>query len=177
MPKQFAELIEDYAANGTLGLPPVPTPTELRDEFVGGCQREWARYLDGDGGGPFSFPYLYASDISNYILPWIKIHLRTDWTNTGMCLPDDLHRYFLTGVVAASIGAYAENETPETLVPILGSLRAQIGHSEISGAIHVLSCVLDEASVIPHVLRDDPPRRTSFLDQARALRDALTATL
>ena len=94
-----------------------------------------------------------------------------------MCLPDDLFRYFLAGVVAASVGAYAESEVPESLVPILEPLRAHIGQLEISGAIHILSCVLNEASVIPHVLRDDPPRRRAFLNQANALRDALTATL
>ncbi len=176
-PEQFADLIEGYADSGTLGLPPVPTPTELRDEFLAGCQGEWARYLAGDGGGPFSFPHLYASDISFYIMPWIKLRLRTDWTNTGMCLPDDLNNYFLAGIVAASVGAYVASEVPESLVPILQPLRAQIGRAEISGAIHILSCVLDEASVIPYVLRDDPPRRAAFLDQANALRDALAASL
>ncbi len=176
-PEQFTELIEDYVASGRLGLPPVPTPTELRDEFIEGCQGEWARYLDGDGGGPFSFPYLYASDISPFVLFWIKNHLPTDWTNTGMCLPDDLRRYFLAGVVAASVGVYAESGVPESLVPMLEPLRAQIGRSEIGGAIHILSCVLDEASVIPHILRDDPARRTEFLSQANALREALTAML
>ncbi len=177
LPDQFAEAVEDFVASGTLELPPVPTPTELRDEFLERCQSEWARYLEGDGGGPFSFPRLYELDVSNYIVPWIKLHLRTNWTNSGMCLPDDLFRYFLAGVVAASIGACAESEVPESLVPILKPLRAHIGHPEISSAIHILSCVLDEASVIPRVLRNDPPRRVAFLNWANALRDALTATL
>ncbi len=176
-PERFAELIQNHTAGGTLGLPPVPTPAELRDQFIEGCQHEWARYLEGNGGGPFSFPCLYAMDISYYVLFWIKNFLRTDWTNAGMCLPDDLNHYFLAGIVAASVGAYAESEVPETLLPILEPLRARIGRSEISGAIHVLSCVLDEASVIPYVLREDPPRRTAFLSQANALRDALTAML
>lgn len=177
LPEQFAEMIEDYVATGTLRLPPVPTPTELRNKFIERCRGEWERYLDGDGGGPFSFPYLYRIDIAPYALPWIKIHLRTDWTNTGMCLPDDLMRYFLAGLVAASIGAYAESEVPASLLPILQPLRPHIGDSEIRSAIHILSCVLDEASVIPHMLRDDPPRRTEFLSQAYELREGLAATL
>ena len=94
-PEQFSELIEDYASSAMLRLPPVPTPAELRNEFLKDCQHDWAQYLKGDGGGPFSFPHLYASDISVYLPHWIKLHLRTGWTNFGMCLPDDLSRYFL----------------------------------------------------------------------------------
>lgn len=175
--EQFAELLTDYIANASIELPPVPTPTELRDEFVEGCREVWAPYLDGDGGGPFSFPRLYANDVSLYVLSWIKNFLSTNWTNSGMCLPDDLNHYFLTGMVAACVGAYAERDVPEVLVPLLEPLRAQISHADVSGAIHILSCVLDEASVIPHVLQEDPLRRAAFLDQANALRDALTATL
>jgi hypothetical protein len=177
LPDRFAALVEEYVASGTLEFPPVPTPTELRDEFLESCQSEWARHLEGDGAGPFSFPHLFEMDVSYFMLPWIKLHLRTTWTNAGMCLRDDLFRYFLAGVVAASVGAYAESDVPESLVPILEPLTEHIGNPEITGAIHVLSCVLKESSVIPHVLRYDPPRRMAFLNQASSLRDALTATL
>lgn len=176
-PDQFTKLVDGYVASGTLGIPPVPTPAELRDEFLERCQSEWTRHLEGDGGGPFSFPHLYEFDISNYIVTWIKYRLRSDWTNKGMCLPDDLMCYFLAGIVAASIGACAVSEVPESLLPILEPVRAHIGDPEISGAIHILSCVLDEDSVIPRVLLNDPPRRVAFLDQANALRDALNATI
>ena len=176
-PEQFADLIENYVATGSLSLPPVPTPAELRTKFIERCRNEWQRYLDGDGGGPFSFPHLYKRDIAPFAMPWIKIHLRTDWTNRGMCLPDDLFHYFLAGLVAASVGVYAESEVPERLLPIVKPLKAQIGDAEIRGAIHSLSCVLDEASVIPRILRDDQPRLTEFLSQANAMREALSTTL
>ena len=176
-PEQFFALIESYVTGGKLQLPSVPTPAQLRAEFVEGCQREWAQYLEGDGGGPFSFPHLYATDVSFYLLFWIKLRLRENWTNGGMCLPDDLLCYFLAGIVAASIGAYEQDKVPKSLIPVLETVRTQIGRAEICGAIHVLSCVLDDTSVIPTVLLDDPPRRIAFLNQAGSLRDALVAAL
>lgn len=177
LPEKFAELLGRHVAGRAVELPPLPTPAELRDEFMDRCKEKWAPYLAGDGGGPFSFPHVYHYDVSPYVRYWIKELMSTDWVNKGMCLPDDLWKYFMTGCVGACVGAYPEDKIPEDLLPLLEPLRAQVTDSDIRAAVHTLSCILDETSVIPHVLQDDPPRRATFLAEAGALRNALAASL
>ena len=177
MPDVLRSTLLAYAATGKLELPALPTPAELRDEFLAGCSEEWSPYLEGDGGGPFSFPRVYAFDMSRYLQFSINFHMRKGWTNAGMCLPDDLNMYFLAGMVAACVGAYPEADVPDSLRPLVGELRKNIDRRIAAGAVDVLSHLLDEASVIPHTLQEDPPRRADFFAQASRMRSLLEAKL
>lgn len=177
MPEVLLATLRIYATTGTLELPSLPSPDELRSEFLERCREDWAPFLEGDGGGPFSFPRVYAYDMARYVQYMINYHLRPDWSNAGMCLPDDLHKYFLAGVVAAFVGAYPKASVPESLRPVVGSLGKSISRRTVGATIHILSCLLDEASVIPHVLQEDPPRRDDFLEQAGRMRSELKSKL
>ena len=120
-------ILAPYAGGGAIDRPKAPTPDALREAFLKRCKPEWASLLAGEGGGPFSFGVGEWSGVAGFVRHQLRTGaLRTDWHNEGMCLGDDLAKYFLTGIVAASFGAIPKDDVPPKLRKLVQSLRPEL---------------------------------------------------